>query len=149
MNWVSWWVSNSCIAQRSPCLITFLPLCLHLHFLLHVYLYTCNGYGLHSSRISNSLMFCITLQPLLFQHLTSTLARTSLVMACIALEVLIISYISSLCISHVSTPYVDTCSGLKKEFWGISSYPKFCSNKENLQHPLRWGLAQHTPRWLW
>jgi hypothetical protein len=46
LNWVSCWLSFLCIAWRSPCLITFLPLCLHLHFSSHLYLYACNGFWL-------------------------------------------------------------------------------------------------------
>jgi hypothetical protein len=90
MNWVSCWVSSSCITWRSPHLINFLLLCLHLHFLLHVYLYACNGYGLHNFGSSNNLMPCIALEPLVFQRLKFTLARTSLVLIYITLEVLII-----------------------------------------------------------
>ncbi len=94
MKWVSCWVFGSCITQRSPRFIKFLPLCLHLHFLLHVYLYTCNGYSLHNSRSSNNLMPCTTLQPLVFQYLTSTLAQISLVLTCITLEVSIMPFIT-------------------------------------------------------
>jgi hypothetical protein len=61
MNWVSCWVSCLCIARRSPHLVTFLPLCLHLHLSSHVYFYACNGFGLHSSGSSNSLLPYITL----------------------------------------------------------------------------------------
>lgn len=91
MTWVSCRVSWPCITQRSPRLITFSSLCLHLHLSAHVYLYACNGSGLHSSRSSNSLLQCIALQPPMFQCPTSMLTRASLVLACIALEVLIVS----------------------------------------------------------
>jgi hypothetical protein len=76
---------------RSLCLVTFLPLCLHLHFSSHVYHCACNGSRLHSSRSFNNLLPCIILQPLLFQHPTSTPVGASLVLACIALKVLIVS----------------------------------------------------------
>jgi hypothetical protein len=74
---------------RILCLVTFLPLCLHLPL-------SC-GSGLHSSRSSNSLLPCIALQPPLFQHPTSTLVGASLVLACIALNVLIVSCLASPC----------------------------------------------------
>ncbi len=112
MNWVSCWVSSSCIAWRSPHLINFLTLCLHLHFLSHVYLYACNGYGLHNFGNSNNLMPCITLEILVFQRLEFMLAKTSLVLAYITLEVLIV-----LCLS---SPYNLLCfNAFRRHFQGL------------------------------
>ncbi len=95
MNWVSCRVSCLCITRRSPRLITFSSLWLHLQLPLHVCLYACNSSSLHSSRSSNSLLPWIALQPPMFQCPTSTLARASVLLACIALEVLIVSYPTS------------------------------------------------------
>lgn len=89
MNWVSYQLSYMCIAQKSLHLVTFLPLCLHLHLSLHVYLYICNGFGLHNFKSFNSLLPYITLQPPMFQHPTSMLVGTSLVLACIILEIIV------------------------------------------------------------
>jgi hypothetical protein len=59
------------------------------------------------------------------------LAGALLVLACIALEVLIVFCLASLATSHVSTLYIYTCKSLRKEFRGVAFHPKFWNNKEN------------------
>jgi hypothetical protein len=118
---------------RSLCLVTFLPLCLHLHLSSHVYLCACNGSRLHSSRSFNSLLPCITLQPPLFQHPTSTLVRASLGLACIALKVLIVSCLALqlLMFQHPTSTFVRAWRGRSEEYCFIPSLAairKTCNN---------------------
>jgi hypothetical protein len=82
---------------------------------------------------------CITLQPHVSHHLTSTFVGASSSLKLMKFIKMVYNNLEVANFASFET-YKPQCV-FRREFWRVPSYFKFCNNK-NLQNLLRWGLIQ-------